>query len=281
MVSATRVTLSSKIWRRPVDHAAQRVERGPIRLDASLHVTTEGQQVLEQPFDIRPQGADHADLVAGGHIAVDAGDVLIDSKQQLTQCGQCSRLVGGLDNLAGKAELGQEVGLDGERSLGRRAADVGKRVERIDVREQDRVEIKARGIAGGLQAVQHRLAEPPLHHRMDRGESLLDLGLDARIQLFHAALDRHREQRQHLVELRQMVGVQVARVRRAQRQRADDPVLIVERRDDLVADAVLDRVLLDLCPVGQCGEVSHDERPTRLDRSRVHRSREIRLPIVG
>ena len=121
-----------------------------------------------------------------------------------------------------------------------------------------------------LQAVEHGLAEAPLHHRVDRRELLLDLGLNAGVQLFHAALDGHGEERQHLVQLRQVVGVQVARVGRAQRQRADDSVLIVQRRDELVAYAASDRVVLGSRALGLRGEVAHDERPACLHRALEH-----------
>src|SRR5207253_654251 len=81
-----------------------------------------------------------------------------------------------------------------------------------------------------LDALEHGLAEAPLHHRVDRRALLLDEGLDARVQLFHAALHGHGEEREDLVELRQERGVQVAGRRRAELERADDTVLVEERR---------------------------------------------------
>ena len=227
-----------------VDDSTLGIECGAVRLDPLLHFGAESLQVVEHRFDVGPQASGDADLGAGRQLAFHLGDGLLDPIEQLVERGQLPGAVSGLDDVAGQAELSQQVALNGERSLDRRAANVGERIERIDVREHDGLQLERRGGRLRLQAVEHGLAEAPLHHRVDRGELLLDLGLNAGVQLVHAALDGHGEERQHLAQLRQVVRVEVPRIGRTQRQRADDAILIVQRRDDLVADATADRVVL-------------------------------------
>jgi hypothetical protein len=56
--------------------------------------------------------------------------------------------------------------------------------------------------------------------------------------------------------------------------------MVVQRRDQLIADAVTDRVVLDVRARRQIGEVAHDKRPTLMHRVREHGSLEVRGPVV-
>jgi hypothetical protein len=135
---------------------------------------------------------------------------LLDAVAQVVERRQVARRVRCGDDVVGQLQLREQIGLDGDGPLGGRAADVRERVQRIDVLEDDRLQLGRRRIAGPLQAVQHRLAEAPLHRGMDGGEPLLDLRLHAGVQLFHAALHGHGEERQHLAERRELGRREVA-----------------------------------------------------------------------
>src|SRR5262249_17295002 len=157
-------------------------------------------------------------------------------------------------------------------SLIRRAADVRQRVERMDVLEDDRLQLEspARGLT--LEAVQHRLAEPPLHDRVDGGELLLDLRLDASVQLLHASLYGHREERQDLMRLGELRGVEIAGIRRAEPEGPDGPVLVAQRRGEEAADAVGDQVLFDRRRRRQRGQVADEDRAAFANGALVERS---------
>jgi len=95
---------------------------------------------------------------------------------------------------------------------------------------------------------------------MDRRALLLDEGLDAGVQLLHAALDGHGEERQDLVKLRQVRRVQVARPRRAELERTDHAVLVEQGRHDDVAESELQELVVRRRPVGHFGQVLDDQR---------------------
>src|SRR6266542_7007924 len=198
-----------------VDGAQARIERAPIRLDAGAHLAAELAEVVEQALDMRAQEGDDPHLVARVEIALDLGDVLVDAVAELVERGQRPRLTGRVDGGGGETELGQHIGLDGEAPLHRRATDIGEPVQGVYALEDDRLHLGVDAESASpvpFEAVEHRLAEAPLDRRVDRRALLLDEGLDARVQLLHAALNSHGEQRQHFLELEKMRRVQVAGV---------------------------------------------------------------------
>ena len=196
----------------PVHHAQARVQGSPVGLDPLAHGRAELLEVVEQAFDIRPEEGDDPQLVARVQAAFHLGGVLADPVDQLVQRRERPRLARRLDDGPGQLELRQQVPLDGHRPLCRGAPDVGQGVERIDVLEDDRLQIGGAAVVMHLQTIQDGLAEPPLHHRVDGREALLDLGLDAGVELVQAPLHGHGEERQHFLELGQMGRVEVVRL---------------------------------------------------------------------
>ena len=206
----------------------------------------------------------------------------VDAVGALVEDRQGPRLVRRAQHLAGQAELGQQVGLDGPGPVSGGAADVRDRIERVDVAEHDRLHLaRALLLASPLHGLQHRLAEAPLHHRVDGGEPLLDEALDARMQLVHAALHRHREERQDLLEPGREQGVEVARIRRGEAQHADELVLVEQRRDYQAAHALAqDRLFLDGAR-RQRGDVLDEDRLAGQTGSLVDRAGKVPRPPVG
>ena len=166
--------------------------------------------------------------------------------------------------------------------LRRRPPDVGEAVERVHPLEDDRLELghRAAGPALPIEGVQHRAPEAPLHGGVDGGALLVDDGLDAAVQLLDAALDRHREQRQHFLQSREVGAVQIARVRRHQLEGADHPLLVVQRSADEVADAAPDQLLLHRRPVRIGREVLDDEGAALEHGPLVDGPRELRGGVV-
>src|SRR5437867_6982406 len=259
----------------PIDGAHARIERVAVRGHPAGHGRVEAPQPLQQRLDLGPQERHDADLVTSGEMIVDLLAVLIDPVAKLVERRQAARLVGRHHDVAGQPELRQQVGLDGARPQGGRAADVRQRVERLDPLEHDRIELGGSRITGALQPVEHGLPEPPLDDGMDRGEALLDLRLDPRVELFHAALDGHGEERQHLVQLGQLRSVEVAGAWRAELQRADHPVLVVQRRHHERAHAAGHHLVLDRRAPVEPDEVVHDDGPARLHRALVEGAGEL------
>ncbi len=154
---------------------------------------------------------------------------------QLVEDGHGPSAVGGHEDLLRQAELGEEVRLDGPGTVGRRAADVRQRVERVDVAKDDGLHLGDGPFAPGarpLDAVEHGAAEAPLDHRVDCCALLLDDRLDAVVQLVHAALHSHREERQDLEQVRRERHAERSGFRRDQLEAADDRVLVDEGRHD-------------------------------------------------
>ena len=181
-----------------VDRAELRVERGAVGRHPLAHRHAELLEGVELTLDVGAEETDDPDLVTRSQVLLDPGDVLVQTVAQLVERGEVAGLVRGLHHVLREVELGQEVGLDGEAPLRRGAADVRERIERIHALEDDRLELDAAlraGLGLLLDALEHGLAEPPLHHRVDRRALLLDDGLDAVVQLLHAPLHRHREER--------------------------------------------------------------------------------------
>ena len=83
------------------------------------------------------------------------------------------------------------------------------------------------------------------------------------------------------MELRQVRGVQVAGRRRAELERADDTVLIEERRHDDVAQPPLDDLVVRRRAPGHLGEVFDDERAPLLDGALVDGSAEFLDRVVA
>src|SRR5207249_5514580 len=99
-------------------------------------------------------------------------------------------LVRGVDDGARQTQLGQQVRLDRQRALRGRAADVRQRVERLDLLEDDRLELGRRGglARSPVERLEDRLAEAPLDDRVNRGALLLDEGLHAPVEIVEAPL---------------------------------------------------------------------------------------------
>src|SRR5262249_48985734 len=161
----------------PVAGPQPRIEGAPIGLDPGANLAAEPAEVLEQALDLSAQEADDPDLVARVQAALDLGDVLGDAVTELVERGEKPGLAGGLDHGGGQAQLGEEIGLDGQVALHGRAADIGEPVEGMNALEHDRFHLGAAlGNARSLplDAVEHGLAEAPLDHRVDRRALLLD-----------------------------------------------------------------------------------------------------------
>ena len=97
-----------------------------------------------------------------------------------------------------------------------------ERVQRVHVLEDDRLHLGRSAGVPALQAVQHRLAEAPLHDRMDGRELLLDL---VWMRAFSSSMLRCTAMAKSgstSRELGRWRGVEVARVRASRAQRADD-----------------------------------------------------------
>ena len=154
-----------------------------------------------------------------------------------------------------------QIGLDREAPLDGRPADVRRRVERVDVPEDDRLELGGLLALVVLDAVEDRTPEPPLDRGMDRCALLLDDRLDASLQLIEAPPDGHREEREHLAELDQAHRPEIPGIRRGQLERADRLVLVVQRRDQDVADPLAEQRVLVRGPPRVVDQVVHDERP--------------------
>ena len=216
-----------------VHGAEARVEGVPIGGDALAHERAERLEVREEPLDILAEERHDAHLVAGLQASLDLRRLPRDAVPELVERGQQLLAMRLVDHGGGEAQLAQRVRLDGKRALRGRAADVRQRVERVHVGEDDRRQLHLRvqgPVAALLERVEDGAPEAPLHGRMDRGALLLDERLHARVQLLDAALHRHREEGQDLVELRQMERREVTGHRRAQLERADHAVLVVQGR---------------------------------------------------
>jgi len=272
-----RVTLSSNAFRRWYT-VPSRLQRGAIGLDLRARVGAEALQVVEQGLDLVSEERDDRHLGPRIEAHLDLGDALVGAVGQLVESGQGPRVVGHAQNIPGEGELGEQVRLDREGALRRRAANVRQAVEWVDVTEDDRLHLEGRPGPGplALDAVEHRFAESPLHRGVDRRALLLDERLDPAVQLLLAPLHRHREERHHLLELREVRGVQVAGLRRGEVQHTDQLLLIVEGRHDHVTGADAQDFLLDVGPARVRGEVLDDERLALLDRPRVDRALELR-----
>jgi hypothetical protein len=85
----------------PVDHAAPRVERGPVGLDRSPDFSPEALQVLEQGLDVAAEERDDLQLIARSQAALGPGCVLIEPVEELVERRQGPSPVGGVDDVAG------------------------------------------------------------------------------------------------------------------------------------------------------------------------------------
>src|SRR5262245_65195772 len=112
-----------------------------------------------------------------------------------------------------------------------------------------------------LEAVEHGTPESPLDRWVNRRALLVDDRLDAAVQLLHAPLHSHREERKHFLQPGQVGGVQVPDSRGYQLQGADHLILVTEWCADDVADSIPDQVVLNGRPLWVCLEVFNDDRP--------------------
>ena len=265
----------------PVDRAHLRIQGGPVRLHALAHGGAEVRDVLEERLHVLAEEGEDAHLVAGVEVGLDVGDLLVDAVVQLVEDGQTLGLARSLHDLAGQAEVGAQVGLDGHVALGRRAADVAGPVQGIDVPEHDGLDLRHGPVRPALDGVEHGLAEAPLDRGVDGRALLLDDRLHPRLQLLQAAPHGHGEERQHLAELERGEGIEVARVRRGHLQEADDGILVVERGQHDVAHAGPEETVLD-GPALRIGLEVLDEEGRSLGHDALEdAAREVAAPQVG
>jgi hypothetical protein len=102
------------------------------------------------------------------------------------------------------------------------------------------------------------------------GTLLLDHGLHPRIQLIHAAFDRHREEGQDFAQLQRIQDMQVARMRRAQVECPNEGVLVVERGHHQIPHAALDDLLFKRRATGRGGQILNNQQLPLRDRTLVH-----------
>ena len=122
-----------------------------------------------------------------------------------------------------------------------------------------------------LELVEDRLAEAPLDHRMDGRALFLDEGLHADVQLVHAALDGHGEQRQHLLDPRRLQRVEIAGPRGREGERADRRALVVQRRDHEAPDARCRSISSSTARPARIGGEVLDEQRLALERGALDR----------
>ena len=200
-----------------VHGAEPRIERGAVGLDALAHRAGPNDvQVLEQRLDFGAEERGDADLVARSEPTgrSDPGDRRRRYRSS-SSAGSAPLTSAPPTTSRARRSCVEQVRLDRERPLGRRAANVGERVERIaSARTRSRPSrssVIVRAVPGvALDAFEHRAPEAPLHRRVDGRALLLDDRLHAVVQLVHAALHGDGEQRQHLPELGQARRIQVA-----------------------------------------------------------------------
>ncbi len=125
-----------------VHGAERRVERRPVRLEALPHGGTELGQVGEERLDVPTEERQHRHLVARRERRLDLACVPLDPVAGLVEDRERAGRAGGLDHVEGQAEVRAEVRLRREIALDRRPPDVRRRVQRVDVPEHDRLELR-------------------------------------------------------------------------------------------------------------------------------------------
>ena len=89
-----------------------------------------------------------------------------------------------------------QVRLHGRVPVEGRAPNIGDAIQGIDALEHNRFHLRHDPRFALVQPVPRGLAEPPFHRGVNGRTLLLDHGLHPRIQLIHAAFDRHGEEGQ-------------------------------------------------------------------------------------
>ena len=163
-----------------------------------------------------------------------------------------------------------QVRLNGRVPVEGRAPNIGEAIQGIDPVEHNRFHLRHDPSFALVQPVPRRLAEPPFHCGVNGGTLFLDHGLYTRIELIHAAFDRHREEGQDFAQLQRIQGMQVARMRRHQVERPNQCVLVVERGHHHIPHPTLDELLFNRRATRIGGQVLNDQQLTLLDRTLVY-----------
>ena len=195
-----------------VDGAHAWIDGATVRLDALADAGVEALKMVEARLDLRPEEADDGHLVAAPEAPADLGEYVSMRWVSWSRIGSGRTSWAARRTSRASASWARRSAWMARGPLRGRAADIGDRVERIDVGKYDGLHLRRRGGRiqhGALEAVEDRLAEAPLDDGMDGRALLLDERLHPHVQLVRAALDGHGKERQDLLDSRLLQRVEI------------------------------------------------------------------------